>query len=96
LELIKIKRRRYKIGKSNFNLVPKNIRDIGKKTGIWKISNIELNYDIKIETHNNNISKQKWQHRENNGRVGFQLRGMRVGTGDNDNDSNKTLKKQGT
>ena len=92
MELIKIKRRRYKIGKSNFNLVPNNIRDI-RKTGIWKISNIELNYDIKIETHNNNISK--WQHRENNERVGFQLRGMRVGTGDNDNDSNKTIKKRG-
>ena len=93
MELIKIKRRRYKIGKSNFNLVPKNIRDIGK-TGIWKISNIGLSDDIKIEAHNNNTSK--WQHRKNNERVGFQLRGMRVGTGNNDNDSNKTLKKQGT
>ena len=51
--------------------------------------------DIKIETHNNN-NTSKWQHKDNNGKVGFQLRGMKVGTGDNDNDSNKTIKKRGT
>ena len=74
-------------------LYPKNIRNI-RKTEVWKISNIELSGDIKIETHNNNTSK--WQHKDNNGKVGFQLRGMRVGTGNNDNNDDKTIKKQGT